>query len=138
MTPEQIAEKIHEWVEAVTPLPPDYKVRVAVQHDVGLETRYARPLPIQFGKTDRRVVARRFRVSVGISLPPGASVDSEELADAVAAWYDGQAHGDRTLGGRVRDVVLTVGEFEPVARVAGTIRTMRATAYEVETHEVPN
>lgn len=122
-------------MEAMTPLPHDYGLQIAVQHDVALETRYARPLPIQFGKTDRRVVARRFRVSIGVSLPQGASVDPEELADAVAAWYDEQAHADRTLGGRVRDVVLAVGEFEPVTRPVGTIRTMRATAYEVEMHD---
>jgi hypothetical protein len=45
-----------------------------------------------------------------------------------------QANADRTLGYRVRDVVLTVGQFEPVMPVDGTIRTLRVTAYEVEAH----
>ncbi len=133
MTSEEIAGQIHSWMSDTVPLPPEYRVEIAVHHDAALETQYARPFPAQFGKTDRRVIARRFRVTFGVSVPASANVDVEELADAVAGWYDRQASQDRTLGNRVRDVALAVGEFEPVGNSAGATRTMRATAYEVET-----
>lgn len=36
MTPEEIGERIHEWIAAVTPPPPAYNVRIAVKRDEDL------------------------------------------------------------------------------------------------------